>query len=88
MMRVCLIDLFLPRLALRLVQRNAAIAAARQSNVSGKRLLDGKLHILPLHVWVYLISDTERRRIIARRFDWCASILSRIPLRKRTVSMM
>jgi hypothetical protein len=29
----------------------------------------GKLPILPLHVWVYLISDTERRRIIARRFD-------------------
>lgn len=29
----------------------------------------GKLPILPLHVWVYPISDTERRRIIARRFD-------------------
>src|SRR5262249_7139567 len=43
--------------------------AAPQSIVGGKRLLDGKLPMLPLHVWVYLISDTERRRIIARRFD-------------------
>jgi hypothetical protein len=81
-------DLFLPRLAHQLVRRNAAFAAARQSRVGGKRLLDCKLPILPLHVWVYLISDTERRRIIARRFDWCASMRSRIPLRNRTVSTM
>jgi hypothetical protein len=48
----------------------------------------GELTILPLHDWVYLSSEIERRRIIARRFDWHQSMRSRIPLRKRTASTM
>jgi hypothetical protein len=90
-------NLFLSRRALQLVRHNAALQP-RDKIVARNKLQPqakfdengdyGKLPILPLHVWVYLISDTERRRIIARRFDWCASMRSRIPLRNRTVSTM